>query len=411
MWLLDKVFARVVRDGELTVAFAGGTTRSYGRPRPGHEPVAIRLTTRATATSIARSPSLGAAEAYMDRRLLIERGELLDLLDLFAFNLRFTADRPGSRSRGASARRWLREHTPARRARRNVAHHYDLSSELYDLFLDDDRQYSCAYFRERSASLERAQLDKKNHIAAKLLLEPRQRVLDIGCGWGGLAMHLHRVAGVEVLGITLSHEQLRVARDRAERAGVASKVRFELLDYRDVRDRFDRVVSVGMFEHVGRPQFQAFFDCLRDRLPAHGIALLHTIGRANGPGGNDAFMEKYIFPGGYTPALSEIVPAVERAQLWATDVECLRVHYALTLEHWYARAQAARAEIVALYDERFFRMWSFYLAASLLAFRHGAHLVYQLQLARAQDAVPLTRDYIAEAEARYRALVPEQLAA
>jgi cyclopropane-fatty-acyl-phospholipid synthase len=269
---------------------------------------------------------------------------------------------------------------------------------LFALFLDSDRQYSCGYFADPGFTLDEAQAAKMSHIAAKLRLEPGQRLLDIGCGWGGLALHLARTAGVEVLGITLSEEQLKAARESAAAAGLSDRVRFELADWRDVAGPFDRIVSVGMFEHVGPPHYRAFFDRCRDLLAPDGIMLLHTIGRADGPGATDAWLAKYIFPGGYVPALSQIAPAIERSWLWLTDVEIWRLHYARTLECWYERILAASAEIERLYDARFLRMWLFYLAGGIAAFRHDGHVVFQLQLARRRDSVPLTRDYMAEAE-------------
>jgi cyclopropane-fatty-acyl-phospholipid synthase len=290
----------------------------------------------------------------------------------------------------------------ARQSKRNVAHHYDLSDRLYDLFLDRDRQYSCAYFTDPANTLEQAQADKLAHIAAKLLLEPGHHVLDIGCGWGGLALYLHQRTGAEVLGVTLSEEQLKVARERAAAAGVADKVRFELIDYRSLTGRFDRIVSVGMFEHVGPPQYRTFFAKCRELLADDGVMLLHTIGRMGGPGVTDAFTAKYIFPGGYNPALSEIVQGYEGLKLFPTDVEVLRLHYAWTIDHWYDRTVAARDQIVALYDERFFRMWTFYLAGAAAAFRTGGMCNYQIQLSRSRTAVPVTRDYIGAAEARLR---------
>jgi cyclopropane-fatty-acyl-phospholipid synthase len=284
-----------------------------------------------------------------------------------------------------------------------VAHHYDLSDRLYDLFLDVDRQYSCAYFTDPGNSLDLAQADKKAHIAAKLHLKPGQRVLDIGCGWGGMALYLNRVAEVEVLGITLSEEQLKVARGRAEQAGVADRVKFELIDYRRVEGRFDRIVSVGMFEHVGVPHYRTFFRKCRALLSEEGVMLLHTIGRMGRPGTTDAFTTKYIFPGGYNPALSEIVAASEQEKMIAADVETLRYHYAHTLAHWYRRTAEKEAEIVALYDERFFRMWQIYLAGAYVAFRYGGMVNYQIQYLRHRDAVPITRDYIFEEENSLRA--------
>jgi cyclopropane-fatty-acyl-phospholipid synthase len=405
MLLLAKLLTRLVRRGELIVTDAAGRVYRFGAPDPGRAPVAIRFTDAATPQRIALNPRLGVGEAYMDGRLVIDQGDVLDFIDLTLSN----APWGGGAARKAINRGFrhklltrLGEWNRAARARRNVAHHYDLSDRLYDLFLDADRQYSCAYFTDPENSLEQAQTDKKAHIAAKLALAPGQRVLDIGCGWGGMALYLHERAGVDVLGITLSEEQLKVARARAAAADVADRVRFELIDYRRVEGRFDRIVSVGMFEHVGRPQYDGFFRRCRELLTDDGVMLLHSIGRMGGPGVTDAFTAKYIFPGGYNPALSEILGASERARLIAADVETLRLHYAYTLEHWYRRTVAARDAIVELYDERFYRLWSFYLAGAIGAFRHGGLVNYQVQYIRDRRALPITRDYMAAAEAGLR---------
>jgi cyclopropane-fatty-acyl-phospholipid synthase len=296
--------------------------------------------------------------------------------------------------------RRLHQYNPAHRARANVAHHYDLSDTLYGLFLDADRQYSCAYFTHEHDDLDQAQRDKKRHLAAKLLLEPGVRVLDIGSGWGGLGMYLAEAGAAEVVGITLSEEQLKVSRERAARAGLDDRVRFELCDYRALDGKFDRIVSVGMFEHVGLRHYPEFFAAVRDLLCEDGVAVLHSIGRADGPGATNPWLRKYIFPGGYSPALSEVLPVVERLGLWVTDIEILRLHYAETLRLWRRRFLANRARIAELYDERFCRMWEFYLVGSELAFRRMGHMVFQLQLAKRQDAVPLTRDYITDWERR-----------
>jgi cyclopropane-fatty-acyl-phospholipid synthase len=290
-----------------------------------------------------------------------------------------------------------------RRARRNVAHHYDLRDELYDLFLDADKQYSCAYFTDPGNSLDQAQADKKAHIAAKLALEPGQRVLDIGCGWGGMALYLHRVAGVDVLGITLSEHQLKIARQRAMAAGVSDHVKFELIDYRLLEGRFDRIVSVGMFEHVGARHYDAFFAKCRALLKPDGVMLLHTIGKLGEVSSSpDPFTDKWIFPGYHLPSLSQMTASSEKVRLIASDVENLRLHYALTLRHWLKRATVNRTKIEAMYDARFFRMWEFYLSGGIVMFESGAACNYQVQYIRERTALPITRDYLAEAEANYR---------
>ncbi|MBD8546473.1 SAM-dependent methyltransferase [Sphingomonas sp. CFBP 8760] len=406
MALIDRFLAAQVKCGQLVVTHADGMVRTFGTPDPALPDVAIRFTDRGTANRIVRHPALGAAEAFMDGRLVIDRGDIRDLVNLLKGNSPW--ERGGSlrptlpiRMFGAVAHRLDRVNM-ARRSKRNVAHHYDLSDRLYDLFLDADRQYSCAYFTDPGNTLERAQADKKAHIAAKLLLRPGMRVLDIGCGWGGLALYLHAKTGAEVLGVTLSEEQLKVARRRAEEAGVADKVRFELIDYRSLGGNFDRIVSVGMFEHVGPAHYGTFFRQCRDLLVDDGVMLLHTIGRMGGPGVTDTFTTKYIFPGGYNPALSEIVRGYEGTKLIPTDIEVLRLHYAMTIDHWYDRTVAARDQIVALYDERFYRLWTFYLAGAAAAFRTGGMVNYQVQLSKSRTAVPLTRDYMGEAERALR---------
>jgi cyclopropane-fatty-acyl-phospholipid synthase len=403
--LLDRLFTSIVRWGPLTVITPNGRVHVFGEACGAVRPVAIRMTDNATARWIALNPAMGAGEAYMDGRMIVEDGDIRDFIDLIGFNTRWDSENPvrvklwRPQRIGGLLDSWNRE----QRSRRNVAHHYDLSGQLYDLFLDRDRQYSCAYFRDDAVGLDEAQRDKKAHIAAKLLLRPGQRVLDIGCGWGGMALYLHEVADVDVLGITLSEEQLKVARRRAQDAGVADRVRFELLDYRAVRGTFDRIVSVGMFEHVGPLHYRTFFDHCRELLTPDGVMLLHTIGRADGPGATDPWLAKYIFPGGYVPALSQIAPAIEKSWLWLTDLEVLRLHYAQTLAYWYERVNAARDAIVGLYDERFFRMWQFYLAGAITAFRHDGHVVFQMQITRHRDATPLIRDYMVEGERALRA--------
>jgi cyclopropane-fatty-acyl-phospholipid synthase len=407
MTLIDTFLSRAITRGELTLTTADGRTRTFGRPDPDLPSVAIRFTDRSVITGILKDPSLGTGEAFMDGRLVIERGDILDLLHLATANSRWengsnrlAASLP-ARVAGKLRHRFLTANK-ARTSRRNVAHHYDLSDRLYRLFLDTDRQYSCAYYTDPANGLERAQADKKAHIAAKLAIEPGMRVLDIGCGWGGLALYLHAKTGAEVLGITLSQEQLKVARARAAEAGVADKVRFELVDYRSLTGQFDRIVSVGMFEHVGAGNFRTYLAKCRDLLTPTGVMLLHTIGRTDGPGFTDKFTDKYIFPGGYIPSLSEILEANNHLRWHVTDVEVLRLHYAHTLKAWYDRTVAARAEIEALYDARFFRLWTFYLAGAWAAFTNGALVNFQVQFARDRTALPLTRDYMVEGERRLR---------
>jgi cyclopropane-fatty-acyl-phospholipid synthase len=397
--MLFARFARtVVQAGRLTIIDAYGRRHVVGG---SDGPAAtIRLHDRTLHRRLAINPYLYVGEAYMDGTLTIEQGSLHDLLSICAINLNRAFDQPFKRVVNAAARvlRHLHQHNPARLARAHVAHHYDLSGRLYDLFLDSDRQYSCGYFTHRHHDLEQAQLDKKRHLAAKLRLAPGQRVLDIGSGWGGLALYLAENCGCEAVGITLSEEQLKASRLRAERAGLADRVRFELRDYREQTGRFDRIVSVGMFEHVGLKHYPEFFTKIRELLTDDGIALLHSIGRMDGPGATNEWIRKYIFPGGYAPAISEVLPVVERLKLWVTDIEVLRLHYAETLRCWYERFQANRAEIARLYDERFCRMWEFYLAGSEMAFRSMGHMVFQMQIAKRQDAVPLTRDYVTDWE-------------
>jgi cyclopropane-fatty-acyl-phospholipid synthase len=294
--------------------------------------------------------------------------------------------------------RWFHQYNSVRRARANAEHHYDLSGELYELFLDPDRQYSCAYFKTGTETLEQAQYDKKQHIAAKLLLKPQMKVLDIGSGWGGLALHLAQLSDVDVTGVTLSREQPKVAQARAAASGLSEQVKFHLRDYRKEHGVYDRIVSIGMFEHVGAMHYPAFFAKLKQLLAPDGVALLHAIGRMEAPATTNAWLRKYIFPGSYCPALSEVVSAVERSGLWVTDIEILRLHYADTLREWARRFQSNRERARELYDERFCRMWEFYLAACEMAFRCGRMMVFQIQIARRQDAVPLTRNYLVEAE-------------
>ncbi|HWK36847.1 cyclopropane-fatty-acyl-phospholipid synthase family protein [Sphingomonas sp.] len=408
MALIDRFFARVFTRGQLTVIHADGRQAVFGTPDPDLPPVTIRFA-RGAIGRIVRDPATGTAEAFMDGSMTIEQGDILGLLSLA------TASNPWETGSSAldgslftralaAARFRIDRINMARRSKRNVSHHYDLNDRLYDLFLDRDRQYSCAYYTDPANSLEQAQVDKKAHIAAKLALKPGMRVLDIGCGWGGMALYLHRTTGAEVLGVTLSEEQLKVARRRAEEAGVADKVKFELIDYRALTGTFDRIVSVGMFEHVGTLHYRTFFNKCRALLADDGVMLIHTIGRIDGPGVTDKFTAKYIFPGGYIPALSEIARGYEGVRLICTDVEVLRLHYALTLKDWYDRTLAVKDDLVALYDERFYRMWTFYLAGAYVSFQYNNMVNYQLQFAADRHALPITRDYMGEAEARLQAL-------
>jgi cyclopropane-fatty-acyl-phospholipid synthase len=399
---LDAILRRLVTLGQLTVRWPDGRAKTYSGP-PGSGPEAgIEITTRRAVRHLLLNPGMRFGEDYMDGHLRTMGCSIYELLDLLVMNLVANAkSHPIAllNDMWGVARRRFDQYNPARRALRNVAHHYDLSGRLYSLFLDRDRQYSCAYFPHADATLEEAQFAKKQHIAAKLCLDrPDLTVLDIGCGWGGLALTLARDYGARVLGITLSREQLAEAQSRAASEGLSERVRFKLLDYRAVTEKFDRVVSVGMFEHVGVNHYKKFFATLGRCLKPDGVALLHTIGRAGGPGSTNPWVAKYIFPGGYSPALSEVLPAIEKNRLVATDIEVLRLHYAETLRHWRRRFAANRDAITSLYDERFCRMFEFYLACSELAFRREGHTVFQVQLAHQQSAVPLTRDYITDTE-------------
>ncbi len=339
----------------------------------------------------------------MDGTLTVENGgDIYDLLDLLGRNMAVLEATPMVRLSYTLQRwlRWLEQYNPIGKAQRNVAHHYDLNDQLYDFFLDRDRQYSCAYFKTGDEPLEQAQLDKKRHIAAKLLLKPGQRVLDIGSGWGGMGLFLSQHFGVDVTGVTLSKEQHAVSSRRALEDGVADSVRFKLLDYRQEPGKYDRIVSVGMFEHVGVAHYTEFFTKVKELLADDGVMLLHSIGRMEPPGATNTWLRKYIFPGGYTPAMSEVLAAIEKVGLWVTDIEVLRLHYAETLRLWRQRFLANREKIkqMAGYDDRFCRMWDFYLAGCEVAFRYMNQMVFQIQITRRQDAVPLTRDYLIEAE-------------
>ncbi|KDE21080.1 cyclopropane-fatty-acyl-phospholipid synthase [Acetobacter aceti 1023] len=398
--VLDRILRHFIADGQLQVRWPDGSISLYKGRNPGPS-AGVVLHNQAAVRAMVINPGLGFGEAYMDSHLDPLDCTLYNLLDVLMLN----AMRPGGHvaERLASALRYVRrgwiQFNPIKRAQQNVAHHYDLDNRLYSLFLDKDWQYSCAYFRHGTETLDEAQAAKKHHIAAKLLLNrPDLEVLDIGCGWGGMALTLAKDYGAIVTGITLSHEQLAFARKRATDAGLEGRVRFELLDYRNLHRRFDRIVSVGMFEHVGVGHYRQFFDVIKNALVEDGVALVHSIGRSDGPGTTNPWVNKYIFPGGYSPALSEVFAAVEPTGLWVTDCEILRLHYAKTIAIWRERFAAKRAEAVALYDERFARMFEFYLNAAELAFRVQGHMNFQLQLSRSISAVPFTRDYMAAAE-------------
>ncbi|MGE0719231.1 MAG: class I SAM-dependent methyltransferase [Alphaproteobacteria bacterium] len=398
--LFARLLRQIIRTGDLVLTDADGQRHTFGDgtgPRS-----AIRLHDRALHWKLTINPELRIGEAFMEGTLTIEEGTLYDFLLLATDNLA-AGPEPAVMRIGHRVKRWMRwlmQYNPAPRSKANVAHHYDLSGRLYELFLDRDRQYSCAYFGDPDDALETAQENKKRHIAAKLLLEPGQKVLDIGSGWGGLALYLAQTADVDVTGLTLSEEQHKVANERARRAGLDGRVRFLLRDYREEQGSYDRIVSVGMFEHVGVVHYEAFFRQVRNLLTEDGVALLHSIGRFDGPAATNPWLRKYIFPGGYSPALSEVLPVVERSRLFATDIEILRLHYAYTLRHWRQRFMAARDEIKAIYDERFCRMWEFYLVGCELAFVNQGHMVFQMQMSRKLETVPLTRDYITDWERR-----------
>jgi cyclopropane-fatty-acyl-phospholipid synthase len=413
MRILPAFLRRAVRSGRLRLHGPGGFDATFG---DGNGPeVTVRITHPRLDWKIPLNPELATAEAFMDGTLLVEDGPeggtAADLLAIALGNREHLHATPIQRLLFAvrKASRFATQRNPRGRARENVAHHYDLGNAFYRLWLDWDMQYSCAYFPGGEETLEEAQTAKKRHIAAKLLLEPGQRVLEIGCGWGGMALYLAAVADVEVHAVTLSKEQLAVAQDRAEAAGLADRVRFELVDYRDVTARYDRVVSVAMLEAVGVGHLREYFTHVRDRLVPDGVALVHTISQIDPPGATGPFFRKYIFPGGYIPRLSELGRAVEGTGLWLSDLEVWRVHYARTLKAWRDRFEARRGEIEAMYDARFARMWEFYLAASEIGFSHATSNVLHLQIGRSRDAVPLSRDYLGAAAAALAAREREAL--
>jgi cyclopropane-fatty-acyl-phospholipid synthase len=395
--MFDRLLARGIKRGSVTLIDHRGRSQTFGRGEPR---MTMRIADPGTDWRLAVNPWLAVGEAYMDGTLTIEEGSLYDLVDIGmgnAYDLQKVRWQ-GLVSGFLTLARWWHQHNPIGLARQHVAHHYDLSRRLFELFLDDSMQYSCAYFLRPGMSLAEAQTAKMRHIAAKLLLKPGLRVLDIGCGWGGFAIFLAKHSGVEVVGVTLSKEQHDLAMRRAKEAGVQKQVTFKLQDYRLETESYDRIVSVGMFEHVGVKHYREFFGSVERLLKPAGVALLHAIGRRDGPGFTNPWLRKYIFPGGYSPALSEVVPFVERTGLWITDIEILRLHYAETLRCWRENFNRHRTEIARIYDERFCRMWEFYLMGSELSFRHGYNMVWQMQMSRSIDAVPLTRDYMMDWE-------------
>jgi cyclopropane-fatty-acyl-phospholipid synthase len=394
--VFTAILRSIVRKGSLCVIDSAGRRQTIGDGSPPE--ATLRLTSKASEYTLALNPALSLGEAYMDGRLVIEEGNLYDFLDVVARNYGTIG-----RSPWLAFLEWLgkglKQTNPIGRARRNVAHHYDLSSALYDIFLDRDRQYSCAYFKDPGDTLEVAQENKKRHIAAKLRLDRTGlKVLDIGSGWGGLGLYLAEAFGAEVTGVTLSTEQHILSTQRAAHSPAGARVRFELRDYRELDGPFDRIVSVGMFEHVGKRNYGEFFARVRELLSDDGVALLHSIGYADTPAPINPFIRKYIFPGADLPSLSEVFAAVEPTGLWVTDVEILRLHYAETLRHWRERFMARSEEVKALYDERFFRMWEFYLVFCEIGFRRRTNMVFQMQLTRRINALPTTRDYMVDIE-------------
>jgi cyclopropane-fatty-acyl-phospholipid synthase len=400
--LLDHALKYVVKTGQLAVTAPDGSVHHYGDGNG--KPIAFQVTNNRAAAGIALDGDFYLGECYMDGSLILLSGTIYDVLELLLANLE---GRPYPAAlkliyKARLAMKRLDQYNPVGRSQRNVAHHYDLSGQLYDLFLDRDRQYSCAYFEDCVTSLEEAQLAKKRHLAAKLHIKPGMKVLDIGSGWGGLGLYLAEICGAEVTGVTLSREQHKVSNERAQQRGVADHVQFKLLDYRKLEDRYDRIVSVGMFEHVGVNHYPEFFHKCRALLKDDGVAVLHSINRSDGPGATSAWIKKYIFPGGYIPALSEVLPHIERNGLYVTDIEILRLHYANTLAEWRKRFADHRERAKALYDERFCRMWEFYLAASETAFRYSGMNNFQIQFCGNQHVLPLQRNYMDEEEERLR---------
>ncbi|MBD3664316.1 SAM-dependent methyltransferase [Sulfitobacter aestuariivivens] len=392
--LFEKVLNTVMVHDQLRITYPDGSVKSYG-PQSG-ETVGFTIHTPATLRRMCINPELGLGEGFMDGTITLNNTSLDDLLRVLITN-RNDGGVPmwlhlSNRGR-FHMRRFIQRNTPER-ARANVAHHYDISDALYQLFLDEDMQYSCAYFTDPDMSLEQAQIAKKSHIAAKLRLEPDNHVLDIGCGWGGMALTLARDFGVRVTGVTLSQNQLDRANARARAEGLEDRVTFRLQDYRNVDEKFDRIVSVGMLEHVGVPNYSTYFAKVADLLKPKGVGLIHTIGRSAPPLPHSAWINKYIFPGGYVPSLSELAGPIEKSGLWQTDIEVWRLHYAQTIRHWRTRFETNLDKITAMYDDRFVAMFRYYFAACIVAFEHQMQAVYQFQLTHERDAVPLTRAYL-----------------
>lgn len=402
MFPLSHMMKSFIRKGRLTVIDADGKRHTFSGS-PGLE-VTMRLTDPKLYKSLVFNPELAAGEAYMDGTMRFEEGSTLqDFLTLFSVNRLSLGSYPLQKVLRAIKMRFRKRQQSNRKgqAQHNVAHHYDLGNAFYKLFLDDNMLYSCAYFREDGETLEQAQRNKLRLLAAKLGLKPGMKVLDIGCGWGDLALYLAALEDVQVLGVTLSKEQQALASQRAQKAGMADRVKFELRDYRDVSDKFERIVSVGMFEHVGVHHYDEFFQKINTLMPDDGLMVLHSIGHMSPPGMASPWLRKYIFPGAYSPALSEVFEVVERNSLWVTDLEFLRVHYATTLAQWNQRFQANRDQVVALYDERFARMWEFYLISAEMMFRTGSQMVFHMQLSRKRDAAPIVRDYMTDKQREY----------
>ncbi len=395
---LHPSLKRTIKTGGLRVTYASGRNRIYGQGEPE---ISIEIKTKAAERALFFNPELAIGEAFMDGDLEISGGSVYEFLELLFKNTQVAELRgvPAMLRKINFLLRRIHQFNSQLRSRQNVAHHYDLNGDLYRLFLDSDSQYSCAYFEDSKITLEEAQLAKKRHLTAKLLVSPEHRVLDIGSGWGGLGLYINAMAGADVTGVTLSQEQHAVSNGRASDKNVSDQVRFLLKDYRNIDERFDRIVSVGMFEHVGVGHYDEFFAKARSVLKPGGVFVLHSIGQFDAPSATNPWIHKYIFPGGYIPSLSEVFPALERHGFVVCDVEILRLHYAETLKAWRERFLARRDEAVRLYDERFARMWEFYLACCETAFRYQGLMIFQLQLSLDQTAVPLTRDYLPKAEA------------